>query len=398
MALFEPARHEPLTELEWDEARASRACEAIVSRTLETFARQGSWPSHPNDLGPLAPATTQSLYFGTAGIVWALAQIGIHLPNDRALLRAAADQCETGMASRGEEYRRGLLLGPTGPLVVASLLALERDDADVLYELVRGNTSNPVRDFMWGSPGTMLAASAVFDATGDPRWKRVFIESARRLESELETSKSGARLWTQNLYGYAAMHVGAGHGFVGNLAPILARAELLSREDSARWRELARETTKRTALVADGLANWPQSIDGGRPGRDASLVQWCHGAPGVIAALGGLIDGTDTDFDAVLLAGGELVWSAGPLTKGGGLCHGTAGNGYALLRLFHQTKDEKWLERARRFAMHAIGQYEHCAAEHGDLRYSLWTGDLGTALYLRACITPDPRFPSFQYL
>jgi lantibiotic modifying enzyme len=56
----------------------------------------------------------------------------------------------------------------------------------------------------------------------------------------------------------------------------------------------------------------------------------------------------------VLLAGGELTWRAGPLVKGAGLCHGTAGNGYAFLKLFARTGDERWLERARRFAMHAI--------------------------------------------
>jgi hypothetical protein len=33
------------------------------------------------------------------------------------------------------------------------------------------------------------------------------------------------------------------------------------------------------------------------------------------------------------LGGGELTWRAGPLRKGAGLCHGTAGNGFAFLRL-----------------------------------------------------------------
>ena len=32
------------------------------------------------------------------------------------------------------------------------------------------------------------------------------------------------------------------------------------------------------------------------------------------------------------IGGGELTWRAGPLRKGPGLCHGTAGNGFAFLR------------------------------------------------------------------
>ncbi|MEO8739330.1 MAG: lanthionine synthetase LanC family protein [Casimicrobiaceae bacterium] len=36
-----------------------------------------------------------------------------------------------------------------------------------------------------------------------------------------------------------------------------------------------------------------------------------------------------------------------PLNKGAGLCHGTAGNGYALLKFYRRTGDAIWLERAR---------------------------------------------------
>ena len=64
--------------------------------------------------------------------------------------------------------------------------------------------------------------------------------------------------------------------------------------------------------------------------------------------------------EELLLAGAELVWQAGPpgMEKGSGICHGTAGNGHAFLKVFERTGDELWLERARRFAMHALGQVE----------------------------------------
>jgi hypothetical protein len=87
--------------------------------------------------------------------------------------------------------------------------------------------------------------------------------------------------------------------------------------------------------------------------------------------------GDQLDED-LALAGGELTWRAGPLAKGGGLCHGTAGNGYVFLTLFARTGDEVWLDRALAFAAHAIGQISR--------RYSLWTGDPGIALYLADCI------------
>ena len=87
----------------------------------------------------------------------------------------------------------------------------------------------------------------------------------------------------------------------------------------------------------------------------------------------------DDELDALLLAGGELTWAAGPLRKGASLCHGTAGNGFALLKLFTRTGDEAWLDRARRFAMHSAAQVA-AAGAYGRGRYSLWTGDLGTAM------------------
>ena len=42
----------------------------------------------------------------------------------------------------------------------------------------------------------------------------------------------------------------------------------------------------------------------------------------------------DHDIDDLLIGAGELIWQTGPLRKGPGLCHGTAGNGFAFLKLF----------------------------------------------------------------
>ena len=102
------------------------------------------------------------------------------------------------------------------------------------------------------------------------------------------------------------------------------------------------------------------------------------------------------DFEALLVRGGELTWNAGPLVKGSNLCHGTGGNGYAFLKLYKRTGDAIWLERARAFAMAAIGQVRGARAAFGRGRYSLWTGDVGLAIYLWDCVTGDARFPTID--
>jgi hypothetical protein len=107
----------------------------------------------------------------------------------------------------------------------------------------------------------------------------------------------------------------------------------------------------------------------------------------MVATLGHLID------EELAVAGGELAWRAGPLQKGANLCHGTAGNGYAFLALLERTGNELWLARARAFATHAAGQVEESRSKYGRGRYTLWSGDLGTALYLADCIDGHGQLP-----
>ena len=145
------------------------------------------------------------------------------------------------------------------------------------------------------------------------------------------------------------------------------------------------EALSNTALRERSLINWPPRVDARL---DELRVQWCHGAPGIICALAGAP--AHRELDKLLLAAGELTWAAGPLKKGAGLCHGTAGNGFAFLKLHRRTRDTKWLERARRFAMHAIAQRTGTRG--------LYEGDLGVALYLRACIEVDDRWPLLDVL
>jgi hypothetical protein len=49
---------------------------------------------------------------------------------------------------------------------------------------------------------------------------------------------------------------------------------------------------------------------------------------------------------------------------------------------------------ARRFAAHSIDQCEAAAQQFGQYRYSLWTGDIGLAIFLWGCINGDDRIPT----
>jgi lantibiotic modifying enzyme len=194
-------------------------------------------------------------------------------------------------------------------------------------------------------------------------------------------------IWTQQLYGSPERLLGPAHGLVG-IVHALLQAE-------SEWSEsLPRETAEilaREAIVEDGLATWPAGAGGPLAPASGSGIrlQWCHGSPGVVATAALYL------AEELLLAGAELTWRAGAhrAEKGAGLCHGTAGNGYALLKAFERTGDERWLERARRFAVHALAQ-----AEEAPGRYSLFTGGVGVALFAAACLDADARFPVLDWL
>ena len=82
------------------------------------------------------------------------------------------------------------------------------------------------------------------------------------------------------------------------------------------------------------------------------------------------------------------------MEKGPCLCHGTAGTGHAFLKVFERTGDERWLNHARRFALHALEQVER----RGQGRHSLFTGDVGVALYAADCIEGRGEIPVFDVL
>jgi Lanthionine synthetase C-like protein len=364
--IYDASAHEPLTETPWDAADARGSIAAIIA-DAEGALRDGGWPNHPLDEDPdePLPAPTTTLYLGAAGMIWALHTLGSTL--DLASLAGGALEQYRARPDFGENVP-SLWMGESGLLLVSKLVGASFDQ-EQLRARIRDNERNETWELMWGSPGTILAARAV---RLDAEWREscdVLIE-----QWDLESG-----LWTQHLYGSVERYLGPAHGYAGNvhvLRHALPDAELRTR---------VRQTLERLALVEDGLANWPPT-EGSEPTR----LQWCHGAPGIVATLGDLMP------IELMRAGAELTWQAGPLVKGPGLCHGTAGNGYALLRTHEVTGDDVWLDRARRFAMHALEQVERARAEYGRGRYTLFTGDIGAALFARSCIDDDPRFPTID--
>ena len=394
--LLQPSAFEPLTNDTWDEDRARRGIRAIVADAEERFDPEALWPAEEWDRWG-SPTPLTGLYCGAAGVVWALdtlqrrghAAVGIDLgPAAQRALERAREAPELSEAEDFELPRASeaaLFSGETGNLVVAWRAGGDSSLASLLEERLLESRASDANEVMWGAPGALLVARAMLDWTADERWADVW----RAVADSVWEARDEDGLWTQRLFGRTNRGLGPAHGLVGITRALLGGGDLLSPD---RRRRLVTDTVaalERNAVREGDFVNWPPNDGGPLEGGDGDArLQWCHGTPGVVISVGDVLP------DELLIPGAELTWHAGPHgpKKGPSICHGTAGNGYAFLKVFALTGDEEWLDRARRFAVHALSQVERGETGH----YSLFTGDLGVALYTADCLDGTARFPILE--
>ncbi len=394
LALHEPERHVVLEVPPWNPDAAKSAIQEIVDDAAGRFDADQFWPSHPmeDDRTHCTP-----LYRGAAGVIWAIdylrrqgaAKCDVEfVPVLPGLL--AANRAE--FATFGEFFsseQASLLMGDVGVLLLTMRLAPNDEIADELHRRVTANLHLPVMELMWGTPGTMLAAIFMYEMTGQDCWRQIYQQQAERLLGDLEETELGP-LWTQDLYGHISRYLGPVHGYAGSMLALLHGWEWLGTAQRAQIPNAVLRTLTANAWRSEMGTTWDATAT-----RETlpKLVQYCHGAPGMVSVFADPKIAT-AELTAMLVDAGHFTWRAGPLAKGCNLCHGTAGNAYAFLKLYALLREPLWLERARTFAMISIEQYREARAQYGQGRYSLWTGDLGLAVYLYDCLRAIPAFPT----
>lgn len=410
-ALFDPDRHEQLDrDHHWDEEKVIHWLQNWGQDALRQ-AQSGVpvFPVHPDDAQDLSSTQPTSLYCGALGVWLALERLmnAQLIPvQDTSTVYPTLHQLYTAQPDSGENVPSWFL----GESALLTQWCLQHKAPESLQnqlrDCIKKNLTNPTQEILWGAPGTFLAALFMWEATAEKSWRTLCEQHLEVLWQHWEWhSAHGAWLWTQELYGKTRIFMGAGHGWASNIYALWRAEPLLNDSQYNQLRERTLGALKTQALShADtltqthaGAINWPPLAD-----QDTNLLmQWCHGAPGVICAL----QRADLpELDAWLYKGGLSILEAGPLKKGPSLCHGTAGNGYALLYLHQRLRSKlpahlpplPWLRHARQFAMHALKQSEAQYATHGDWRYSLWTGDAGLACFLLDCLQERGHLPGIE--
>lgn len=116
-------------------------------------------------------------------------------------------------------------------------------------------------------------------------------------------------------------YLGAVHGDIGIVTQLVLAMPSLAGRLEGKLRDLL------ASQLANG--NWPSSVGG----TDASLVQFCHGAPGFLHSLASLrsyFPGLRQQIDASAEEARSCVWREGLLRKEPSLCHGILGNALTL--------------------------------------------------------------------
>lgn len=285
IALFDPAEHEALSNDPWDGSRADAYVERIVREADAGYDADIDWALHPEDRYGDETRAGYGVYSGAAGSMWALTALArrrtMELRNDYA---AAIARCEDRYRSQPADAGSSVpsyFVGAAGIALARYAICGDLAALDRLAGDMRANAGNPTREWLWGSPGTAMAGLLVRERDGDRRFDAILRDVADELWATWDTRPGdGGSLWEQDMYGRRCRYVGAGHGAIGNITPLLAMADLLPAYRRRTLHVRIAELLERYAIVEGDACSW-SSLGGPM---SHNRMQWCHGAPGVITA------------------------------------------------------------------------------------------------------------------
>ncbi|KAK4188639.1 hypothetical protein QBC35DRAFT_495990 [Podospora australis] len=264
----------------------------------------------------------QGLWSGPTGIAYLLLQVSTLRPDIVISGQPAIHWARSYISgSRGHNLR----LGSHGCGISDEKLAYEAVKACVSRDLMHARSFVQgveqilsVEEFpdenLYGRAGTLYMLRMV----------RHWVEGSNRLVDPAIAEISNTILnhgpdWKW----HGRRYLGAVHGDIGIITQVvLTSPELADRLEPVLERVLSHQ-------LEDG--NWPSSEENGS--NKKGLVQFCHGAPGVIVSLCSLrkhFPRLDDKIDAAVKKGRECIWNQGLLKKEPNLCHGIFGNALCL--------------------------------------------------------------------
>lgn len=256
---------------------------------------------------------------------------------------------------------------------------------DAVKEAVNISSSSSLcectNELLYGRAGLLHALITAYNKNPENAMLNDAIQSVA-----LSLVRSGQRLsaerrseWPLLYEFHGKRYLGAAHGLVGILYILLQ----VHFKDDRINNEVDQLASASISYMIHNLqtpiGNFPTRMGGDKRDKHDELIQWCHGAPGVIPLLIRYAPKTKECQMARLSAvqqSVDLLWRRGLLRKGVGLCHGIGGNGYAMLKAAESGMIPDCLTKAVAFAY--IG-WNHIREliDVPDHRFSLFEGIAG---------------------
>ncbi len=244
----------------------------------------------------------------------------------------------------------------------------------------------PSHDVTHGAAGSGLAAAYLWHRTGDPRFAELVVDAADRLAAAARTGPSGVT-WPVPAEAVSKeagkRYLGFAHGTSGIGCFLLAAAAVSPHGTYLDLAVAAGEELVAGAVMVGGAAQWPAQA-----GDVPTAPYWCHGSAGIGSFLLRLWQATGDDrFGDLARRAAKAVVERAPraaLTQ----CHGLAGNGDFLLDLARATGDPAYRAMAEDLARLIVSERAHRAGhvvfpnEYGDVSTSWSDGSAGILAFL----------------
>ena len=309
----------------------------------------------------------KNLFVGSAGVLWALdalrrrghAETTLDLADlairNVELFRERPDIMKIPLP---EPKESALLEGETGILLVALRLAPR---ARPRGRPARARARERLERGRGGHVGDARHADR---GTGDARvdGRGALARRVRESADALWSRRDADGLWSR---GSTTASIGTSGRCTASSATCRP-SRPSSTKRVARASNRDRSRPRGTAVVEDGLANWPPGFAG-----SSVAATGPSGCSGATARRAWSRSPRRTSTRSCCSPAPSFAGGPGRTGRRRGRDlprHGR--QRYALLKAFERTGDELWLDRARRFAVHALGQVARARVARGSGRYS----------------------------
>ncbi|XP_033225591.1 lanC-like protein 2 [Belonocnema kinseyi] len=340
----------------------------------------------------------QSIYTGLIGIAFLFYHYGRYF-EEPTYLSKAAEMVQSCVSNLKSKRQVTFLTGSAGPLALGAVIydSIDREESEgmilklkSLSNNVLGDKSDLPDELLYGRAGYLFSLlfvnSKISPPIDDDLIKQVIasILKSGRIYSMRKHSKSPLMYaWHDKEY------LGGAHGLGGILYLLLQARHYLSQSE---LKDEIEPSLKYLQKLRFPSGNFPSSVGN----ESDKLIHWCHGAPSMTMLFTLAYKVFDNkDYLETSIKCGEVIWNRGLLKKGYSICHGVPGNAYSFLNLFQETKDEKHLYRACKFAEWCFDYGSH-QLRTPDRPFSLFEGLAGTIYFLIDLQKPMfAKFPAY---